>query len=203
MEAESAPRIAGVILAAGGSQRLGQPKQLLNWQGKPFVTQIALKALQAGLSPVIMVTGANHSQVEAAVKPLPLMIVYNPHWSEGQSTSMQAGLNALPKDCEGLIFLLSDQPHIPVELITGLIERFSENRLPIVAPKVEGKRGNPVLFGRKAFPALRQVRGDRGGRGILNQFEMDWLPWKDARILLDVDNEGDLQILKQAYQAKD
>ncbi len=88
-------RTAGIILAAGGSQRLGRPKQLLDWRGEPFVRAVARTALAAGLSPVLVVTGAHGDQTEAALYSLPVQAVHNPGWQEGQASSIRAGLQAL------------------------------------------------------------------------------------------------------------
>ncbi len=196
-------QIAGVILAAGDSERLGRPKQLLSWQGKPFVCQVALNALEAGLLPLVVVTGANHGEVENALYGLPLKIIYNPDWASGQSTSMKAGLHALPARCGGVMLLLSDQPQISPLLIRSLIETFARHHKPITAPLVGGSRGNPVLFSRETFSALEKVMGDVGGRPLFKDFEVDWLPWIDARILMDVDDESDLEALRQAYHPQD
>jgi molybdenum cofactor cytidylyltransferase len=191
--------VAGVILAAGSSKRFGEPKQLLKWQGEPFITHIARNVLSVGLGPLILVTGAETKKIEAAVNDLPVKIVYNPDWAQGQSTSMKAGLDALPEGCQAVMFLLGDQPQIPVELLRQLIERYEKHRAPITAPKVGERRGNPVLFSREAFPELQGVTGDQGGRAIFDQFEVDWLPWNDEHILLDVDDEADLEVLRRAY----
>jgi molybdenum cofactor cytidylyltransferase len=191
--------IAGVVLAAGGSQRLGRPKQLLMWQGRPFIRQACLNALTGGLAPLIVVTGAEAEQIAAAIDDLPVQIVHNPDWAAGQSTSMRAGLAALPQEAQGVMFLLSDQPQVGPDLIRGLVERFYAQRSPITAPQVSGRRGNPVLFARETFDALRQVQGDRGGRAVFSQFAVDWLPWADARVLLDVDGEGDYERMMDAY----
>ena len=190
---------AGVILAAGGSERLTTLKQLLDWQGKPFIHQVAQQALEAGLAPLIVVTGAYHDQVVQALAGLPVEIVYNPDWQQGQSTSMKAGLKALPEGCGSVMFLLSDQPQISSELIRQLMDRYFQNRKSITAPMVNGQRGNPLLFDRSAFSALAEVEGDRGGRAVINRFEVDWLPWIDNRILMDVDSPGDYERLLWAY----
>jgi molybdenum cofactor cytidylyltransferase len=192
-------KTAGVILAAGGSERLGRPKQLLDWQGRPFVRQVALNTLEAGLDPLVAVTGADQTQVENALAGLPVMCVQNPNWRAGQSTSMQAGLSALPQNTDSVLFLLSDQPQIGPALIGPLLTRYAARRRPITAPKVYGRRGNPVLFSREAFDALQRVEGDRGGRAVFGQFEVDWLPWDDDRIFLDVDEVGDYERLLDAY----
>lgn len=192
-------QIAGVILAAGGSKRLGRPKQGLQWQGKPFITQIALQALAAGLAPLKVIVGADQALVRAAVADLPVEVVENPHWEEGQSTSMKAGLHALPSNCDGVVFLLGDQPQVSVLLIRKLVERRVTTRAPIIAPRVGNRRGNPVLFGRETFQALYEVTGDKGGRGIFDQFDVDFVPWIDKRLLLDIDTDDDIRKMNQLF----
>jgi molybdenum cofactor cytidylyltransferase len=115
---------------------------------------------------------------------------------------MKAGLGELSEGCRAVMFLLGDQPQIPSDLIRQLIERFKRHHAAITAPKVGGRRGNPVLFSQEVFPVLQGVTGDKGGRGIFDQFEVDWLPWADERILLDVDDAEDLIKLRQAYDIK-
>jgi len=190
---------AGIILAAGGSERLGQPKQLLDWCGKPFIVQVVQNALAAGLGPVYVVTGSGHEQIEAVLKALPVNCIHNPQWAEGQSTSMKAGLAASPKSCDRVMLLLSDQPQVSPALIRQLIERHNVNREAITAPLVQGQRANPVLFGRETFEALKMVQGDQGGRGVFNQFKVDYLDWVDRRVAFDVDQETDIATLKEAY----
>jgi len=192
-------RTAGVILAAGGSARLGEMKPLMDWMGKPFVFQVAQNAIFSGLSPVLVITGAQHAAVEEALAGLPVKCVHNPDWEGGQSTSMRVGLSHLPDRCDSVMFLLSDQPHISPFLIEQLRERYAQNRGAITAPQAGGRRANPVLFSRQTFEALGHVRGDQGGRAVFNQFDVDWLDWVDARILLDVDVPGDYEKLMEAY----
>jgi molybdenum cofactor cytidylyltransferase len=183
--------IAGVILAAGGASRYGRLKQLLEWQGRPLVRHAVLTALQAGLSPVVVVTGAGADLVGQAVAGLPVRQVTNEEWQQGQSTSMQAGLRALPATIGGAMFLLADQPNIPPGLIQALVEAHSQSLAPIVAPLVDGQRGNPVLFDPVTFDALMQVTGDTGGRQIFAKYPLRYVPWHDRAVLLDVDEPQD------------
>lgn len=187
--------LAGVILAAGGSSRFGQPKQMLTWQGVPLVRKVALTALQAGLSPVVVVIGAYGDQVKTAVQDLPVIVVCNPNWSEGQSTSVQWGLKALPERIGGAIFLLADQPCVSVGLLNALMEGHAQTFSPIVAPVIEGRRGNPVLFDCVTFPYLLSLHGDIGGRVLFSHFSPWWVRWEDSRVLLDVDTPDDYQRL--------
>ncbi len=197
--------IAGIILAAGESARYGQPKQLLNWKGKPFVRAVAMTALEAGLSPVIVVTGANAGRVEGAVKDLNVRVVMNDDWKSGQGSSIKAGVLSLtkpppllgdipPKSLgfgggrEGAaIFLLTDQPQITTSILRALVEKHAEGLYPVVAPMVMDRRANPVLFDRVTFGDLLTLEGDVGGRAIFHKHRVEYLPWHDDRLLLDVD----------------
>jgi molybdenum cofactor cytidylyltransferase len=187
---------AGVILAAGSSTRYGSPKQLLDWHGKPFVRHIAETALQAGLRPVVVVTGAHHAEIESSLKDLPVKVTHNPDHAQGQSTSIKAGLRELPQNIGGCIFLLADQPQIPVEVLRALIETHSRELPAILAPLVlEERRANPVLFDRAAFPELFNLEGDIGGRAIFSNYKVEYLPWHDDRLLFDVDKPEDYKRL--------
>ena len=187
--------VAGIVLAAGGSSRLGRPKQLLEWHGEAMVRKVALTALEAGLSPVIVVIGAYRKEVQAVLANIPVQLVYNPDWASGQSTSLAAGLRSLPRDTGASIFLLADQPQAPATLARSLVERHAETLAPIIAPLIDGQRGNPVLFDRQAFPDLLALQGDTGGRALFSRYPVDWLPWHDARLLLDIDKPEDYQNL--------
>lgn len=184
-------RVAGILLAAGGSERLGQPKQLLTWRGQPFVRAACNAALAAGLDPVVVVLGAYSQETRAAVSDLPVTFVENPRWREGQSTSVQAGLAALPPNTGAAAFLLVDQPQVPPELIAALVERRSLTRHPLIAPLVDGRRGNPALFGSETFPYFADLAGDEGGRALFRRYDADYIPWLDPAAGLDVDTPED------------
>lgn len=183
--------IAGVILAAGGSTRYGQPKQLLDWKGEPFVRAVARTALGAGLSPVVVVTGANAEQVELAVQDLDVQLLNNQQWKSGQASSIRTAIGALHSkkahQVGGAIFLLADQPQLTTSVIRALIEKHAEGLYPVVAPMVIDRRANPVLFDQATFPDLLTLEGDVGGRAIFHKYRVEYLPWHDDRLLLDVD----------------
>ena len=214
--------IAGIILAAGESSRFGKPKQLLDWRGQPFVRAVAKTALEAGLSSVVVVSGANAEQVEFAVKDLNVTVIKNEDWKSGQGGSIKTGIlsvinahlhslalparasvrqvqvsptvAALPPlsarhgtEVGAAIFLLTDQPQVTTSIIRALIEKHAEGLYPIVAPMVMDQRANPVLFDRATFPDLMGLEGDVGGRAIFHKHRVEYLPWHDDRLLLDVD----------------
>ena len=183
--------IAGIILAAGGSTRFGQAKQLLDWKGEPFVRAVARTALQAGLSPVLVVTGANAEKVESALHGLAVTLIKNQGWQTGQASSIKLGIEALTSPSSlkvgGAVFLLADQPQVTVSVLRALVEKHAESLHPIIAPMVMDQRANPVLFDRVAFRDLLTLEGDVGGRAIFHKHRVEYLPWHDNRLLLDVD----------------
>ena len=183
--------VAGIILAAGESKRFGQPKQLLDWKGQPFVRAVAKTALEAGLAPVIVVTGANADQVESAVKDLRVTIIKNEEWNDGQGSSIKTGMEKIRSSRSpqigGAIFLLTDQPQVTTSIIRALVEKHAEGLYPVVAPMVIDRRANPVLFDRTTFTDLMALEGDVGGRAIFHKHHVEYLPWHDDRLLLDVD----------------
>jgi len=219
--------IAGIILAAGESSRYGQPKQLLDWKGEPFVRAVAKTALDAGLSPVIVVTGANAEQVENAVKDLNVVTVRNEEWRSGQASSIREGILALTQPppslpqirqenpgfqskissvvfgggarraegVGGAIFLLVDQPQVTSSVIRALMEKHAEGLYRVIAPMVIDRRGNPVLFDRSTFADLLTLEGDVGGRAIFHKHRVEYLPWHDDALLLDVDTPEHYQRL--------
>jgi molybdenum cofactor cytidylyltransferase len=191
-------RTAGIILAAGGSSRFGQPKQLLDFHGKPFIRAIAEKAVSAGLDPVVVVTGSNGNEVKQAVDGCPVLVVENPEWEKGQSTSIRAGLSGLPSICGGAVFLLSDQPQVTVEVLRSLAEYHSRDLPAVLAPYVNEQRANPVLFDRETFGDLLNLKADQGGRAIFSKFSPAYMEWADDRLLMDVDTPEDYHNLLES-----
>ncbi len=187
--------VAAIILAAGESSRYGEPKQLLDYHGRPFIRVVAETALRAELSPVIVVAGANHELIEAALKGFPIQFVYNPNWKEGQSSSIKEGIHLLEERIGAAIFLLADQPQIKQTIIRALVEEHHRTLNAVIAPMVEGRRANPVLLDRVTFPALLQLEGDVGGRGIFSKFSPSYIQWDDSSLLLDVDRPEDYKKL--------
>jgi molybdenum cofactor cytidylyltransferase len=187
-------RIAAVLLAAGESSRMGQPKQLLQWRGRPLIEHAARTAVEAGLRPVVVVIGSRADDMRAAIRS-PVTIVENARWAEGMSTSLQAGLQALPDDVDAAIMLLVDQPRIGAGHLRAVIEAYRESGMPIVGSAFQGRRASPTLFDRSLFADLMRIVGDEGGRSIVraNPQRLFLVEAGDALTLQDIDSIEDWQ----------
>ncbi len=160
--------IAGVVLAAGTSSRLGRPKQLLPLQGKPLTQHVIDATIAAGLDEVVVVLGHAAEEVKAGLElPPQARIVVNPEYEAGQSTSLRTGLGALGPDVKAAVVLLGDQPGIKANVIRSVVDAYRQSGGPVVRASYEGKPGHPVLFDRKLWSELQQVEGDRGARDLL------------------------------------
>ena len=165
-------RIAAVILAAGRSTRMGGPNKLLaEIGGRPLVRIAVEEALASRADPVIVVTGHQRDTVEAALNGLKVERVHNPYFAQGLSTSVKAGLAAVPDDVDGAIICLGDMPQVDAALIDRLATAFDPERgALIVVPTVDGKRGNPVVWSRRFFHELATLEGDVGARHLIARY---------------------------------
>jgi molybdenum cofactor cytidylyltransferase len=133
--------------------------------------------------------------VRAALKDLPVLYVPNPDWDLGQSTSVRVGLQSCGPGVEAAAFLLADTPFVTDRLLRALVTEYRRTLTPIVAPRVQDRWANPVLFDRSTFPALVELQGDTGGRAIFDRFRIAGIHW-DESITIDVDTPEDLVRLR-------
>jgi molybdenum cofactor cytidylyltransferase len=196
-----APSIAAVILAAGRSSRMGAENKLLaDVGGAPMVRRVAQTVLASQARPVIVVVGHQASRVRAAVQDLDVTFVENPDYADGLSTSLHRGLDALPETADGAVIALGDMPRVSAAEIDRLIAAYNplEGR-SICVPTVDGKRGNPVLWGRVFFPEMRQVVGDTGARKLIaaNAEVVCEVPMSGDGVLTDIDEPAALAALRE------
>mgnify|MGYP000887916365 CR=1 FL=1 len=151
--------------------------------------------LSAGLREVLVVTGAYHEALAPLLSRYPVRVIPNPDWAEGMSTSLRAGLRALVGEPEAVVVCLGDMPFLPPAVVTELVRAYRRTGAPIVAPEVGGVRRSPVLFDRALLPELMAIRGDEGGRAVVqrHQAEMVLVPFPEERWFRDVDEPGDLR----------
>lgn len=197
---EGRAKVAGLVLAAGRSSRMGGPNKLLQEvEGRPLVRHAVETALASKLSEVVVVVGHQRDEVQAALAGLPVRFVANPRYTEGLSTSLKAGIAALPRDVGGAVVMLGDMPRVTSTLVEKLVAAFDPaSGVQAVLPTRGGKRGNPVLWGRRMFPELLIVEGDVGGRHLLGAHAeaVREVEVADAGVLLDVDTPEALRALR-------
>jgi molybdenum cofactor cytidylyltransferase len=166
-----------ILLAAGASQRMGQPKQLLPIDGRPLLRHVTESALRAPVAPVVVVLGAHADEIRPVLAGLSVHLMENPAWNEGLGSSVRIGVESalkLAPDVAGLIILPADQPDLPAQHLESLIERFRQGNCSLVASLTAGRRVPPVLFGAAWFDWLRQLTGDAGARDLLREDRPDF-----------------------------
>lgn len=161
--------IAGIILAAGLSRRMGQPKLLLDWGGQPVIRRAVESARAGGVDDLVVVLGPDAEAIKQALEGLPVRSVVNPNPEAGQASSIVCGIKALEPNAEAALIVLGDQPALPPQVIPRLLETFRQTKKPVVAPLYRGAQGNPVLFAASVFAELRALSGDRGARPVVEK----------------------------------
>ena len=193
------PRIAALLLAAGQSSRMGSNKLLAEIDGRPMVARVAQRLLSSHARPIVAVLGNQADRVDAALGKLPVERVRNPAFAEGLSSSLKAGLAALPEDVDGVIVCLGDMPLVAGRDLDRLIAAFNplEGRA-IIVPTRRGKRGNPVLWAKRFIPEMAELAGDVGAKHLIGEHaelvcevEMD-----SDGVLVDIDTPDALAALR-------
>jgi molybdenum cofactor cytidylyltransferase len=201
------PEAAGfgaVVLAAGPSRRLGQPKQLLAWRGEPLVRRAARAAMDAGFWPVVVVLGARCDEVRAVLAGMPLATVTNPGFADGIAGSIRTGLHRLrvcAPEVKGAVFLACDQPLVEPAHLGALASAAEGSGKPIAASAYGGTLGVPALFAASIFPELLRLQGDAGARRVIAREAARVAAVPLAGGELDVDTPEDWQRLSGAEPA--
>jgi len=200
IEVKPVSRLAAIVLAAGRSTRMGGPNKLLaEINHRPLVRIAAEQALASRARPVIVVTGHQREQVAAALAGLDVVVVHNPDYADGLSTSLKVGIAAVPVDADGAIVCLGDMPQVDASLIDRLLAAFDpEKGALVVVPTIEGKRGNPVVWSRRFFSELAAIDGDVGARHLIASYPeaIAEVPMTGNGALVDVDTPDALRAVK-------
>ena len=201
------PRIAAIVLAAGLSRRMGaQNKMLVELAGKPLVRHIVEAAAASKARPVLVVTGHQAEQVRGALAATETVFVHNPSYAEGLSSSLKAGIAAVPPACDGALICLGDMPDVSPALLDKLIAAFAPDKgAEICVPTTGGQRGNPILIGHRFFAALQAIEGDVGARHLIadNEASVVEVPVQSAAVLTDIDTPEALAAARKNRPAAD
>ena len=197
-------RVAGVILAAGTSSRLGTPKQLLDLGGKPVLAHTLAAVQRTTLEPIIVVLGHEAGEISSSVDLSQVQTLLNPDYRTGQSSSVRAALTVLPSDVAAVLFILGDQPLVEPAVIERIVGAYQHDRPIIVQPKYGEGRGNPVLIDRTLFGELAELTGDTGARPIIDRHR-DQVQLVDASEYHrpdDIDTLEDYERIRRAFEAQ-
>jgi molybdenum cofactor cytidylyltransferase len=183
--------IAGLILAAGESSRMGTPKATLAYRGRTFL-ELIVQTLQAGgLERLVVVLGHQAEEIQRQVKIEAAQVVVNADYRLGQTSSLQAGLRALiADDLEAVLLCLVDHPAVCAETVRRIVAAFRQRGAPVVIPTYHGRRGHPVLIARQVFDALLALPADAGADSVVRRYRpaTQFVEVEDEGIVIDVDN---------------
>jgi molybdenum cofactor cytidylyltransferase len=199
---------AGIILAAGQSIRFGKPKQLLKLNDKYLLEWVLDAALGSQLEKILLVLGHQHQTILSALgektRHPNLQIVNNHHYQDGQSTSLQAGVDKIRDKFPAAMFLLGDQPMQSSENIDTILEQFRVSDKDIGVPVFEGKRGNPVIFCQKFFGHLAKITGDIGARNIIRDHPENVLEIEinNPLCFIDIDTQSDFDKITELLNSQ-
>jgi molybdenum cofactor cytidylyltransferase len=190
-------KLTAVLLAAGGSSRMGRPKQLLRVEGEALVTRMARRLIGLEPASVMVVTGSASQAVNDQLSGLPIQIVHNPRWEEGMASSLATGVKNLPAEIEGVLIMLCDQWQVGLADLQQLVQAWNSDISQIAAAcwHDEGRQviGPPAIFPRDLFEELTTLKGDRGARAVIEKHRdrASFLAMKNARF--DLDEPTDLE----------
>ena len=181
-----------IILAAGGSSRLGEPKQLLVFQGETLLARMVRVALESKADPVVVITGAHSEKCALAITGQPVRVIHNPEWQEGIASSIRAGVASLSGEVEALVILLCDQPAVSASLINALLT----SKKDIAACEYGETKGPPTYFKKAFFNELLSLQGDKGAKALLAKHagSVEAIPFPEGE--WDVDLPDDLNRLQ-------
>lgn len=189
----TASSIALVVLAAGAGQRMGKAKQLLPWHGTTLIQHVIHNAITSNAGKVLVVLGAYYEEVLSDINYMRIAIISNPDWKTGQSSSIVHAVEKLEDNFGGIVFLKTDQPFVTTEYIRNLVEIGNTNAHDIVILAANAEWCGPALFKHTTFGALKNLKGNQGGKAIFGQFSVLSVDTQDPKLLVDLDTCEDYE----------
>jgi CTP:molybdopterin cytidylyltransferase MocA len=199
--APSGRHVGAIILAAGSSSRMGEPKQLLTLDGQPLLVRVVETVLASSAWPVVVVLGANAPALRPLLVRQPVLVAENSAWMEGMASSLRTGIATLQqfsRRIDAAVVTLCDQPALKTAHLVQLIEVHRATGHDIVAARYNGRNGAPALFSRKHFPALSLLTGEEGARSLLNSPSTPVHPLDLPELAVDLDTPADYAAFKNS-----
>ena len=194
MKDDRSGRVAGVVLAAGTSSRMGRNKLFLRLGGTSVLRRAVATAREAGLDPVLVVLGHESGRGLAELEGLSCTPVLNQEYASGMNTSVRAGISGVPADATGAVLMLADMPFVTAGMLRSLVDRYRAGEEPLVVSTYGEVLAPPILYGRPLFGELRALDGDGCGKRVVKAhraeaIEVEWPP----SALTDLDVPDDLE----------
>ena len=198
----SADSVAGVVLAAGLSSRMGRNKMLIDLGGQTLVRRAASTAIAAGLDPILVVVGHDSERVRAELTDLRCTPVFNPEYARGMHSSLKAGLSALPARTDAAVVLLCDMPLVDAGMVRALVDAFRRGTAPLAISTYGEVVAPPIAYARALFPELKAIEGDGCGKRVVRQHRAEAieLPWPEET-LTDLDSPADVERVRARLEA--
>lgn len=196
---EKKSEIPLIVLAAGSSSRLGQPKQFVALSGETLLERIVRESLASVCSPIIVVTGKSSALFRQNLDGFNIQIIENANWEQGMGTSISCGMKKIienEKDSQGVVICVCDQPFVTAKIIDNLVKTFREKNSRIIASAYNGTLGVPALFDRNLFVELADLSGKSGAKKIIEKYRAETLAIEFPEGAIDIDTPEDLEKLR-------
>ncbi|MBM3136712.1 MAG: nucleotidyltransferase family protein [Chloroflexi bacterium] len=194
---EALKKPAGILLAAGGSRRLGEPKQLLRIHGNYLINHMIGIIRSAGIDELVVVLGSSYEKISEAISDGDIDLIRNPEWEEGISSSIRKGLEKINDSIDAAIIFVVDQPFLSKDILERFISFYEKHDPEILVTRVGEHIVHPVLYKRRIFEQLKKLEGDKGGKQIFNRNTISHFDLEDKHLLIDIDTGDDLNIFEK------
>ncbi|HWO95435.1 MAG TPA: nucleotidyltransferase family protein [Bacillus sp. (in: firmicutes)] len=198
-------KIGAIILAAGMSKRMGEPKLLLSIHGQPLFRYVLGPVVESSLQPIILVAGKYIEEIHQHTVDFPeIKIIFNQNYAAGMSTSLKLGIQSIKEHVDAVIIFLADQPLVSSTVIQSLVKNYETSRkegIRIVRPKYQADLGHPILIDAELFNEFHKLEGDSGGKNIIKKYKhvMNIVSFENPMWGADVDTPEDFMKMKQYF----